>query len=77
MLDFLVKMLYNISMITIDDIKRLELPELTPIQIRRINNAETSCKNATTDWAKNYWYNVFSKLCEKYNCMGYFRKVIH
>ena len=47
MLDFIVKMLYNISMITIDDIKRLELPELTPIQIRRINNAETSCKNAT------------------------------
>ena len=45
MLDFIVKIIYNISMITIDDIKRLQLLELTFIQIRRINNAETSCKN--------------------------------
>ena len=64
-------------MLTIIDIKRLQLPKLTTDQIRRINNAEVTCKNATTDWAKNYWYNVFSKLCEKYNCMDYFRKVIH
>ena len=75
--DFIVKMLYNISMITIDDIKRLTFTRTNTIQIRRINNAETSCKNATTDWAKNYWYNVFKKLCKKYNCMDYFRKVIH
>ena len=52
--DFIVKIIYNISMITIDDIKRLHLLELTFIQIRRINNVETSCKNATTDWAKNF-----------------------
>ena len=77
MLDFIVKMLYNISMITIDDIKRLDLPNLTPIQIRRISNAETTCKNATTDWSKDFWYNVFKKLCEKYNQMDYFRKTIH
>ena len=64
-------------MLTTIDIKRLQLPKLTPDQIRRINNAEVTCKNATTDWAKNYWYNVFNKLCEKYNCMDYFRKVIH
>jgi len=64
-------------MMTNEDMKRLQLPELTPIQIRRINNAETTCKNATSDWAKNYWYNVLSKLCEKYGCMDYFRKVIH
>ena len=64
-------------MITIDDIKRLDLPNLTPIQIRRISNAETTCKNATTDWAKDFWFNVFKKLCEKYNCMNYFRKAIH
>ena len=64
-------------MITTIDIKRLQLPKLTADQIRRINNAEITCKNATTDWAKNYWYNVFSKLCEKYDCMDYFRKVIH
>ena len=64
-------------MITIDDIKRLDLPNLTPIQIRRISNAETTCKNATTDWSKDFLYNVFKKLCVKYNCMNYFRKAIH
>ena len=64
-------------MITIDDIKRLDLPNLTPIQIRRISNAETTCKNATTDWSKDFWYNVFKKLCVKYNCMNYSRKAIH
>ena len=64
-------------MITIDDIKRLDLPNLTPIQIRGISNAETTCKNATTDWAKDFWFNVFKKLCVKYNCMNYFRKAIH
>ena len=64
-------------MITIDDIKRLDLPNLTPIQIRRISNAETTCKNATTDWSKDFWYNVFKKLCVKYKCMNYFRKAIH
>ena len=64
-------------MITIDDITRLKLPELTPDQIRRISNAERTCQNATTDWSKNYWFNVFQKLCEKYGAMDYFRKVIH
>ena len=64
-------------MITNEDIKRLNLPKLTPDQIRRISNAVTTCKNATTDWSKNYWYNVLSKLCRKYNCENYFRKVIH
>ena len=64
-------------MITTIDIKRLQLPKLTADQIRRINNAETTCKNATTDWAKNYWYNVFAKLCKKYGCDDYFRKTIH
>jgi hypothetical protein len=64
-------------MITTIDIKRLQLPKLTADQIRRINNAETTCKNATTDWAKNFWYNVFAKLCKKYGCDDYFRKTIH
>ena len=64
-------------MLTTIDIKRLQLPKLTPDQIRRINNAEVPCKNATTNWAKNYWYNVFQKLCKKYGCEDYFRKTIH
>ena len=29
---------------------------------RRIKNAETACRNARSDWAKNYWYDVFKKL---------------
>ena len=64
-------------MLTTIDIKRLQLPKLTPDQIRRINNAEVTCKNATTDWAKNFWYNVFQKLCKNYGCEDYFRKTIH
>ena len=48
-------------MITIDDIKRVKLPHLTVDQIRRLTNAEKTCKNAITDWSKGYWYNVFKK----------------
>ena len=44
---------------------------------RRIKNAETACRNARTDWAKDFWYNVFSKLCKKYDREDYFRKVIN
>ena len=47
------------------------------LQTRRIKKAEEACKRATTDWSKNYWFNVFKKLCEKYNQMEYFRKTIH
>ena len=47
------------------------------LQTRRIKRAEEACKRATTDWSKNYWFNVFKKLCEKYNQMEYFRKTIH
>ena len=63
-------------MMTLEDIKRMKLPHLTVEQIRRLTNAENSCKNSTTNWSKNYWYNVFQKLCEKYGAMDYFRKVI-
>jgi len=64
-------------MITLEDIKRMKLPHLTVDQIRRLTNAEKSCKMATTDWSKGYWFDVFKKLCEKYGAMEYFRKVIH
>ena len=64
-------------MITNAAIKRLNLPKLTPDQIKRISNAENACKNANTNWAKNYWYNVFKKLCKEYGCDDYFRKTIH
>ena len=64
-------------MMTIEDVKRMKLPHLTADQIRRLTNAENSCRIASTDWSKNYWFNVFQKLCEKYSCMDYFRKAIH
>ena len=64
-------------MMTLEDVKRMRLPNLTTDQIRRLTNAENTCKMAKTEWGKNYWFNVFQKLCEKYSCMDYFRKVIH
>jgi len=44
---------------------------------RRIKNAEKACEESRSDWAKNFWYSVFSKLCKKYDRMDYFRKTIH
>jgi|TARA_B110000977_G_scaffold60047_1_gene81550 hypothetical protein len=44
---------------------------------KRIANAEWACREAGTDWAKDYWFGVFSKLCEMYNRQEHFRKVIH
>ena len=67
-------------MIHENDIKRLITPSLThltPDQIRRITNAESACKNSMSEWGKDFWFNVFQTLCEKYGAMEYFRKVIH
>ena len=64
-------------MITLEDVRRMKLPNLNVIQVKRLTNAENTCRNAKSDWAKNYWYNIFQKLCEKYDAMDYFRKVIH
>ena len=58
-------MLYNEVMIT------------ESLKDRRIKNAEKACRESMTDWSKNYWYNVFSKLCKKYGREDYFRKVIN
>ena len=44
---------------------------------RRIKNAEKACRNSVSDWAKNFWFNVFSKLCKEYDRMEYFRKTIN
>ena len=46
---------------------------LTAIQI----NAEKACKNAINNEWKELWFNVFRKLCTKYNCTDYFKKVMH
>ena len=55
------------------DLKRI----LNSDKVRLIDNAKNACANSQTDWAKNYWFNVLNKLCEKYGTMDYFRKVIH
>ena len=44
---------------------------------RRIKNAEKACRDSRSDWAKNFWFNVFSKLCKKYDREDYFRKTIN
>ena len=44
---------------------------------RRIKNAEKACRDSRSDWAKNYWFGVFSKLCKMYGREAYFRKTIN
>ena len=44
---------------------------------RRIKNAEKACRDSMTDWSKNFWFNVFSKLCKMYGREAYFRKTIN
>ncbi len=58
-------MLYNEVMIT------------ESLKDRRIKNAEKACRESMTDWSKNYWFNVFSKLCKMYDREDYFRKTIN
>ena len=58
-------MLYNEVMIT------------ESLKDRRIKNAEKACRESMTDWSKNYWFNVFSKLCKMYGRDDYFRKTIN
>lgn len=64
-LDNQYKMVYNEVMIT------------ESLKDKRINSAETACRNARTDWAKNFWFGVFSKLCKKYDREEHFRKTIN
>ena len=61
-------------MITSDDIKRI-IPE--DVHMRRIKRAEKACREAKNDEFKAFWYDTFKKLCEKYDKMDYFRKVIN
>ena len=44
------------------------------MKMKKILNAEKACANSTTDWSKNFWYNVFRKLCVKYNRTSYFEQ---
>ena len=62
-------------MMTLEDINRITDTD-TKIE-RLINNAVTACKGSTSDWAKNYWFGVFTKLCRKYKRMDLYRKHLH
>ena len=67
-------LMYNYyRMLTKEDIERIYKPK----EIKRIDNAKKACKNSTSDWAKNYWFNVFEKLCKKYGRMDIYRRDIH
>ena len=44
---------------------------------RKIMSVMNTCKNAKSDWAKNYWFGVWSKLCKKYNREDLYRKHLH
>ena len=59
---------------TSEDIKRIMPDDLA---MRRIKRAEKACREAKNDEFKAFWYNTFKKLCEKYDKMDYFRKVIN
>ena len=64
-----------VDMITESDLKRLYGVKET--QERLINNAADTCKNSTSDWAKNFWFGVFTKLCRKFKRMDLYRKHLH
>ena len=60
---------------TLEDINRITDTD-TKIE-RLINNAVTTCKGSTSDWAKNYWFGVFERLCKKYDRDDLYRKHLH
>ena len=64
-----------LRMITSEDLKRLMGNKLETEN--RINKVMETCKNSTTDWAKNYWFSVWQKLCIKYDRMDLYRANLH
>ena len=64
-----------LRMITEQDLKRVMGDKVKTENI--LMRVMETCKNSTSDWAKNYWYNVWAKLCEKYGRMDLYRKHQH
>jgi hypothetical protein len=52
-------------MITEHDLPRL-ITKLNTYSARSL--MKMPVENATTDWAKNYWFEVFRKLCKCIRC---------
>jgi len=44
---------------------------------RKIYAVMETCKNSKTDWAKNYWFNVWKQLCIKYGRQDLYNQNIH
>ena len=44
---------------------------------RLINNALDRCKNAQSNWAKNFWFNVWKKLVQKYGTRREYELNLH
>jgi len=62
-------------MITLNDIERITN---TKVKVERlINYAVLVCKMSKTDWAKDFWFGVFKKLCKKYNRSDLYNKHLH
>jgi len=55
------------------DIQRI----LNNKDVKLINNAMKACKNAETNWAKDFWFNVWKTLCQKYGRMDLYNKDLH
>lgn len=46
-------------------------------QERLIKNAVEATKSATTEWSKDFWFGIFTKLCTKFNRSDLYQKNIH
>jgi hypothetical protein len=57
-------------MLTNNDMNRI----LESDKNKKIDNAIKACKNSQTEWAKNYWFNVWKTLCQKYNKQDLYKK---
>ena len=60
-------------MMTNIDLKRI----LNSDKVRLIDNAKKACANSETNWAKNYWFNVWKTLCQKFGRMDLYHKDLH
>jgi len=52
------------------DLKRI----LNSDKVKKIDNAKKACENSQSDWAKNYWFNVWKTLCKRYGRMDLYLK---
>ena len=60
---------------TLNDIERITN---TKDKVEKlINNAVKACKRSKSDWAKNFWFGVFTKLCKKYNRQDLYNRNLH